>query len=698
MKLRFTNPFSTPKKKPALSMPERIRSAPTFGATVLPDGVCFCLWHRHARALHLLLFRQRGDARPERVVILDSATHRLGDVWAVVVPGVRAGQLYAWKAEGPGLDADAWILDPWARAVCGEAGWGEPGSRQRGAPVIHGAAFPKAMVVADGFDWGDDRQPRIPREQAVVYEAHVRGFTRHPSARVAAPGTFAGLIEKLPHLRDLGVNTLELLPIFDFDEMEYFTAGDRRAGLRNFWGYSTRTFFSPQGGYASGGPDGGQVAEFKRLVKAAHAAGIQVVLDVVYNHTHENGEGGPSQTFRPLDPAVFYLRDRRGHYLNFSGCGNTFNPTHPVPQDYILESQRHWVLEYRVDGFRFDLATVFCRGADGGLVAPAPLVERIGEDPVLRGVLLIAEAWDAAGGYQVADFPGRDWSVWNGLFRDDVRAFWKGDSGMLSRFATRLTGSGDMYNRDGLAPQRSVNFVTCHDGFTLRDLVSHEHKRNQANLEDNRDGENHNHSFNCGVEGPTADPAVLELRLRQQKNLLASVLLAHGMPMFCAGDEFGRTQQGNNNAYCQDNEISWLDWRLLESHRDLYRFTRSLLALRLSHPALHRPTFIPEEKLNGHGPAMRWVGPAGTDPDWHHGRTLGWFLSGKPVHTGASRLAPNLFLLFNAGAEPRTYALPLGEGEWVLSLSSAGVEGSHHLPGTHVTCPARSVLVLVQKT
>jgi glycogen operon protein len=671
---------------------------PEPGACALETGTRFTLWHRHATAVHLLLFLHRDDARPAREIALDPHRDRLGDLWTVFVPGVTAGQLYAWRAEAPGADAEDWILDPWARAVCPETGWGLPGSRRRGEPVRRGAPFPKAVVVRDAFDWGDDAPPRVEPGRRVIYEAHVRGFTRHPSSRVRQAGTYAGLTEKIPYLRDLGVNTLELLPLFDFDELEYFTAGDARAGLRNFWGYSTRGFFAPMAGFSADAAPAGAVAEFKRLVKTAHAAGIQVLLDVVYNHTHENGEGGPSQTFRPLDPDVFYLRAPDRHYFNFSGCGNTFNPVHPVAQDYILASLRHWVLEYRVDGFRFDLATALCRNAAGGLDPDPALLRRISEDPVLRGRLLVAEAWDAAGGYQVADFPGRDWSVWNGLFRDDVRAFWKGEAGMLSRFATRLTGSGDLYHRSGRGhPQLSVNFVTCHDGFTLRDLVSYERKRNEANLEDNRDGENHNHSFNCGAEGPTADPAIQALRLRQQKNLIASLLLAHGLPMLCAGDEFGRTQQGNNNAYCQDNEISWLDWRMLEANRDLHRFTRALLALRLAHPALHRDTFIPEEKMNGDGPAMRWLGPGGGEPDWHRGQSLGWFLSGKPVHTGSATPAPDLLLIFNAGDSPKVYALPLGDGEWVLSLATDTPEASRHLPGAHLTCPAHSVRVLLRE-
>jgi isoamylase len=669
---------------------------PSFGSTVLPDGVCFTLWHRHASRLWLLLFRERGDAKPFREIELEPTRDRFGDCWQIHVPGLGAGQLYTWRAMAPGQEDDAWILDPWARAVAKEAGWGQPGSRQSGKPVCNGTAFPKAIAVDSAFDWGSDAPPRIPRECMVIYEAHVRGYTQHPSARVKHAGTYAGLIEKIPYLRDLGINAIELLPMFEFDELEYLTAGDRRAALRNFWGYSTVAFFAPNGRYSSTGPTGGQVDEFKSLVKSAHAAGIEIILDVVYNHTHENGEGGPSQTFRPLDPDIFYMRHPPGHYLNFSGCGNTVHTNHPVVQDYILDSLRHWVVEYRVDGFRFDLATVFCRTHDGSLLSHAPIVERITEDPVLRGVKLIAEAWDAGGGYQVANFPGRGWSVWNGRYRDDMRAFWRGEAGMLSRFATGLTGSGDMYNRPGETPQRSVNFVACHDGFTLRDMVTYERKHNEANLEDNRDGENHNHSFNCGAEGPTTDAAINALRLRLQKNLIATVLLSHGLPMILGGDEFGRTQQGNNNAYCQDNEISWVDWRLLDANRDLWHFTRALLKLRREHPALHRATFIPEEKLNGDGPAMRWVGPAGLDPDWHHGKVLAWHLSGKPVHTLATEPAPDLFLIFNADTKPWTFALPVSARHWLLSLSSESPAGTTFPGGAHITCPAQTVLALTQ--
>ena len=454
--------------------------------------------------------------------------------------------------------------------------------------------YRNAVVVDNDFDWGDDQPLNLPLVDSIIYEAHVRSFTVHSSSGVAHPGTYAGLIEKIPYLKQLGVTAVELLPVNEFEEgdtdrVNPFT-GER---LLNLWGYQPTAFYAPNTAYSSNRADGEQVREFKQLVRALHQAGIEVILDMVFNHTAEGDENGPTWSFRGIDNSTYYILDPdTGKYVNFSGCGNTVNCNNPVVRDFIVDCLRYWVLEMHVDGFRFDLASILGRGMDGRVLKNPPLLESLAYDPVLANSKLIAEAWDAAGLYQVGTLPswGR-WAEWNGIYRDDVRKFVKGDAGMTSALATRLLGSPDLYETSAREPYHSINFVTCHDGFTLNDLVSYNEKHNLANGENNTDGTDANYSWNCGVEGPTDDPAINQLRARQRKNFAAILLCSHGVPMFLEGDEIGRTQQGNNNAYCQDNEVSWLDWRMMASHADLLRFFRLMIAFRKRCPLLRRDSF-----------------------------------------------------------------------------------------------------------
>jgi isoamylase len=549
----------------------------------LPDagGVNFSVYSRHATWVELLLFRRAADAQPARVIVLDSHHHRTWHYWHVFVPGLAPGQIYAWRVHGPfdpvnghRFDADKLLLDPYGRAIAVPHGY------RRSAAVGPGRNDASALksVVADvrSYDWEGDQPLRRPFAQTIIYEAHVRGFTRHPSSRVPPRerGTYAGLVHKIPYLVDLGVTAVELMPVFQFD------AQDAPPGLSNYWGYSPVSFFAPHDGYASQRRPLQVLDEFRDMVKAMHRAGLEVILDVVYNHTAEGNEQGPTLGLRGLDNAAYYMLEDGGRYANYSGCGNTLNSNHPVVRRLILDSLRYWVQVMHVDGFRFDLASILARGEDGQPQARAPVLWDIDSDPVLAGTKLIAEAWDAAGLYQVGEFAGDHWKEWNGRFRDDVRSFVRGEPCKVPVLADRLMGSPALYADTPREPAQSINFVTSHDGFTLQDLVSYDRKHNEANGEGNRDGSDDNRSWNCGAEGPTDDPQVLALRTRQVKNLLAITMLSLGTPMLLMGDEMRRSQGGNNNAYCQDNETSWLDWTLLERHADIHRFVRGLIQVR----------------------------------------------------------------------------------------------------------------------
>jgi glycogen operon protein len=558
------------------------RSAP-LGATPEAGGVNFSVYSRAATGVELLLFDGADDAKPARAIALDPAANRTYHYWHVFVPGLGPGQLYGYRVDGPwapelGLrfDRAKLLLDPYGRAVAVPSRYSRAAARRDGDTAA--TAMKSAVVDPRAYDWEGDEPLRRPPARTIVYEMHVRGFTRHPSSGVAEGkrGTLAGLIEKIPYLHRLGITAVELLPVFQFD------AQDCPPGLTNYWGYSPVSFFAPHRGYSARQDVLGPVDEFRDMVKALHRAGLEVILDVVFNHTAEGDHRGPTLSFRGVDNATYYILERdRSRYADYSGTGNTLNANHPVVRRMIVDSLRYWVEVMHVDGFRFDLASILSRDASGQPMPDPPVLWDIESDPALAGTKLIAEAWDAAGLYDVGRFIGDSWREWNGRFRDDVRSFVRGDRGTVSRLADRLVGSPQIYGHEEREAEQSVNFVTCHDGFTLNDLVSYNEKHNEANGEDNRDGTDDNRSWNCGVEGPTGDPATERLRNRQVKNFLAVTLLSLGVPMILMGDEVRRTQGGNNNAYGQDNETSWFDWTFLDRHADVHRFVTLLAARRL---------------------------------------------------------------------------------------------------------------------
>jgi glycogen operon protein len=683
-----------------------------LGAHPRGDGVNFALFSRHATGVRLDLFADPEDALPTRSIILDAARNRTGDIWHVWLAGIRPGQLYGFRVAGPYAPPDGHrfnpnklLVDPQATAIAPLPGRDfraavgyDPASPQKDlsfSEIDDAATAPKCIVTHADFDWEGDQPLRHPWTSTVVYELHVRGYTIDPSAGVRCPGTYRGLIEKIPHLKDLGITAVELMPVQEFNEHALSrvdpSTGER---LKDFWGYDPLAFFAPKASYASVPRDGAQVLEFKEMVRAFHGEGLEVILDVVVNHTCEGGELGPTVSFRGIDNAIYYwLDDDQRFYRDFTGTGQTVNAAHPVVRDLILDVLRYWVMEMHVDGFRVDLASVLGRDRHGRVLADAPLLERIAEDPILRDAKLIAEAWDVAGAYQVGAFSQRRWAEWNGRFRDDVRRFWRGDAGMVGAFASRICGSSDLYASSGKRPECSINFVTCHDGFTLNDLVSYQRKHNEANGEDNRDGVDDNHSANHGVEGETDDPAVDAVRRRQIKNFLLTLAISRGVPMLLGGDEFRRTQRGNNNAYCQDNETSWVDWSLRHRHHEILRFARNVLALRRAHPVLRREAFYAPGEI-------QWFDPGGRSPDWSdpHRRSLACLIRADD--------GPALYLMFNADPEPIAFAVPAPprSGSWRVAVDTAqpsprdchdpGAGGALASP-TRYAVGARSGVVLV---
>ena len=556
------------------------------GATAIPGGVNFTVHSRGATSVELLLFHREQD---EPFAVLPFPEHyRIGNVYSMIVFKLNIQEFeYAYRVDGPyeperGLiyDKTRYLLDPYAKAVTGQSGWGKT--------QPHGQHY-KARVVKDDFDWGSTRNPLIPMEDLIIYELHVRGYTMDDSSNVRCPGTFAGLMEKLPYLEELGVNAVELMPIFEFDEMLDYREVDGQK-LYNYWGYNTVSFFAPNTSYTASAEYNREGNELKRFIQACKQKGIEVYLDVVFNHTAEGNEMGPFFSFKGFDNNIYYLLTPEGYYYNFSGCGNTLNCNHPIVHQMILDCLRYWVTTYRVDGFRFDLASILGRDENGAPMVSPPLLQAMAFDPILGDVKLIAEAWDAGGLYQVGSFPAWNrWAEWNGRYRDDMRRYIKGDEGMAQAAALRLTGSKDLYDTQARR-NASVNFLTCHDGFTLHDLYAYNDKHNEKNGWNNTDGANDNNSWNCGVEGETDDPGVNALRERMVRNAITLLMCSRGTPMFLAGDEFGNTQHGNNNAYCQDNATSWLDWSLLEKNRGLFEFFRYMIRFRKAHRVLRANT------------------------------------------------------------------------------------------------------------
>ena len=702
-----------------------------FGATLVPGGVNFSVFSRHAAYCALVLF-EKGACEPMveipfRGMFLKADTRepvwgefRTGNVFNMTVVGLdqesveyafRMGSTVPSAHRGePGVhrfDPHSYLTDPFARAIGGRDTWGEEPDWSN--PYQH-----RARVVFDDFDWEGDRALEVPMEDLVIYEMHVRGFTRHPSSGVeeGTAGTFTAIREKIPYLKELGVNCVELMPVFEFDEFEHARKDEATGDWAkvNYWGYSTVGFFAPKAGYAATGRlrDGTMVAdELKNLVKELHRNGIEVMLDVVFNHTAEGNEHGPTISYRGIDNATYYMLTPEGYYYNFSGTGNTLNCNNPIVRDMVLDALRHWASQYHIDGFRFDLASVLGRDPKGAPLANPPLLETLAFDPILGKCKLIAEAWDAGGLYQVGAFPayGR-WAEWNGECRDTLRRFLKGDEGLAHAMSQVIQGSPHLYA--GRGPTASVNFVTCHDGFTLRDLVSYDRKHNEANGEDNRDGSDDGHSWNCGHEGPTDAPEVQALRMRQMKNALAMLLVSQGVPMLLMGDEMGRTQRGNNNTYCHDNELNWLDWSLLAENRELFRFVKSVIAFRRAHPVLRGREHLQNRDVVGSGQAdVTWHGRRAFHPE-DNSRELAFMLCGKHARGGTEEDDP-VYVAMNMHWDPWTFELPEapdGKAWHVAANTGAPSPGDAYLPGTepalpeqgHLLVGGRSVVILVGRT
>lgn len=629
-----------------------------MGANPACNGIQFSLFSRNATSVELLFFDEVDEIEPASILNLDPVQNRTGDLWHIHVYGVEPGQLYLYRVNGPHnpkeghrFDPDAWLLDPYAKALTHTRPW--KGWKKE--------LMPKCVVINDEFDWEGDKPLNYELQDCIIYETHLAGLTRHPSSHAAYPGTFQEVTGLIPYFRKLGITSLEFLPIQEFNPHEIIRRHPITGKhLTNYWGYSTVAFFAPASQYAADKSREGSVREFKEMVKALHKGGIEVILDIVFNHTAEGNEEGPTFSFRGLDNSIYYiLSEQKEHYMNFSGCGNTMNCNHPLLRSLIIDCLRYWVTEMHVDGFRFDLGSILGRDSSGNLMENPPIIERIAEDPVLRNTKLIAEAWDAAGTYQVGSFHDSRWAEWNDRFRDDIRRFWTGCPGMISSLATRLSGSADLYLLNGRKPFHSINYITAHDGFTLNDLVTYEKKHNQANGEHNQDGHGMNYSSNFGIEGPAVTPDIERIRKRMIRNFLATLLLSAGTPMLLGGDELRRTQKGNNNAYCQDNEISWFDWEFMNTHGDILDFTRDLLKFRQNHPVFNRSEFFSGIDNSGNGfPDIFWLDESGSSIDWSSERNiLGVRIDGSKDETISQIDDDDFLLLFNGEDEKIEFKL-----------------------------------------
>ncbi len=643
------------------------------GATLEEDGVNFSIFSRHASAAELLLYESADAAAPFQVVRLDPEANHSFFYWHVKVVGLPAGTHYTWRVDGPcdpvnhgwRFDAGLELVDPWAREV--DTRFWNRWDTLRAGPVAYRSM--RAVVPCDHYDWEGDQPLHMPTQEMIIYELHVGGFTRHPSSDVSCPGTFAGLIEKIPYLKSLGITHVELLPVMAFDASDV-PSQVAQLGLENYWGYSTHSFFAPHPGYCVHG-NGSARREFRDMVKALHRAGIGVILDVVFNHTSEGSAAGPTLNFKGIGNETFYHLDPVdcSRYRDYTGCGNTINANHPFVANFIIDCLEYWVEEMHVDGFRFDLASALARGEDGTPLHNPPVLWGIELSDALAGTKIIAEAWDAAGLYQVGSFPGYRWMEWNGRYRDTLRRFVAGEPGLIGEVAMRLSGSSDLYAANLRHPINSVNFITCHDGFTLWDLVSYHHKRNEANGESNCDGTNDNLSWNCGTEGVTTDPEIIALRRRQAKNFYALLLLSQGVPMLLAGDEMLRTQHGNNNAWCQNNPLGWIDWSLAAANADMVRFVAGMIALRKRHPNLMRRHFLVGQKKPGAVLAdIAWHGTTLDAPDWHAplNRQLAFTLGGRAEGEAA------LHVMINTADAAVDFALPpLDISRWCRAVDTA---------------------------
>jgi glycogen operon protein len=681
-----------------------------LGATWDGSGVNFSIYSEAAEQVELCLFDETGHNETARVKLPERTTF----VWHGYIKGMQPGQLYGYRVSGPfepekGLrfNPHKLLIDPYAKALAGQVDWNSPvfpyqfGGEDADLTVDEqddAAGMQKCVVVNPFFDWEDDRPLRIPLSDSIIYEAHVKGFTKcHPDLPENIRGTYAGMASKpaVQYLKSLGITSLELMPVHSFLTDKHLA--DK--GLTNYWGYNTTNFFSPDARYSSAGDRGGQIADFKNMVKSLHREGIEVILDVVYNHTSEGNHMGPMLSFRGIDNPTYYrlVGDNARYYMDYTGTGNSLNVRNPQVLKLIMDSLRYWIQEMHVDGFRFDLASTLARELHD-VDRLSAFFDVIHQDPVISQVKLIAEPWDVGeGGYQVGNFPAR-WAEWNGRYRDTVRRYWKSEDGQLSDLAYRLTGSSDLYDRDGRRPSASINFVTAHDGFTLNDLVSYNEKHNEQNGEDNKDGANDNNSWNLGAEGPTEDASINEARERQMRNFLATLLFSQGVPMILSGDEVARTQDGNNNAYCQDNELTWLNWELDERKQGLLDFTRKLIKIRASHPALHQRKFYQDRKIRGsEGKDVLWLRPDGdemTDEEWSLGwvRALGMAINGRALgdvdQDGVDIVDDDFLLLLNCHHEPIRFFLPKAAGvaSWqvLIDTNEPGLaDGSRALDADH---------------
>ncbi len=703
----------------------------SHGAIVTPNGVNFTIFSRNATRVVLAVFENADSGEPYATLEFDPRKNRTGNVWHALVPELRPGDFYLYRIDGPfdpskGLrfDFSRYLLDPYARAFSEGSVFNFFANsptrdidtmfiKDRKIPDV--SLFPKCVVVDDDdFDWEGDVPINRPLTKSIIYETHLKGFTASASSGVANPGTYKGFIEKIPYLKKLGITAVEFLPIFEFDENETGNVNPKNGErLSNYWGYSTIGFFAPKNGYAADKKNPGAcVNEFKLLVKECHKAGIEVILDVVYNHTAEGNEHGYTFEFKGIQNDTYYLlwESDRQYYTNYSGCGNTFNCNHPVTRSFILDSLRYWVTQMHVDGFRFDLASILCRAQNGNLINFPPVTNLISEDPILANTKIIAEPWDAGGGYQVGFFPGGRWAEWNDRFRDDIRRFVRGDEFTSTAAATRMAGSSDIYLYNGKMPYHSVNYISCHDGFTMNDVVSYNSKHNDENGEENRDGSDNNQSYNHGFEGACTNDKIEALRLRQIKNFMLMLLLSQGTPMLLGGDEFRRTQNGNNNAYCQDNETSWFDWTLAQKNTGLVDFVSRLIAFRKNHPMFSRCHFFGEtEEEKKCGVDINWFEDDGRTPDWNKlNRFLACELFGMRHKKEDGVSDCNLYFAMNTDRHDVNVILPsLEHGyEWVRVADTSFPSGEDFVEEgkeealasqKRYILPSNSAVVLISK-
>ena len=672
-----------------------------LGATCYPEGVNFSIFSKNARQIDLLLFDKAEDSEPAAVYKLDPQKNRTFYYWHIFLPGIQPGQLYGYRAYGPEnptpgdmFDDNKLLIDPYTRALAGHHIYSRKAAKSQGNNF--GRAMKNVVIDPHQYDWEGDVPIQRPYSTSIIYELHVGGFTKNPNSGVeeSRRGTYLGLIDKIPYLKELGVTAVELMPVQFFDDQ------DAQPGVSNYWGYSQIAFFAPFAGYGISDDPSEIANEFREMVKAFHIAGIEVILDVVFNHTAEAGLDGPILSFRGLENKAYYiLNDEKNEYLDYSGCGNTINANHSIVRRMIMDCLRSWVTEYHIDGFRFDLASVLSRDEIGEPLKNPPVLWEIESDPVLAGTKIIAEAWDAAGLYQVGTFIGDRWAEWNGKYRDHVRRFMKGDKGMVSKFASKIMASPDIYNDPAREPNRSIHFISCHDGFTLNDLVSYNQKHNEANLEDNRDGSNTNFSWNCGVEGETYDPFINELRLRQIKNFLTLTFISQGTPMLLMGDEVRRSQGGNNNTYCQDNETGWFDWDLVIKNRDLLSFTKGLINFTQNkkifkiEDLLATPEDIDEPHITWHGTELK-------NPDWsENSKSLAFTL----FHPEANEI---IHVIVNAFWKNLKFQIPTLKGKkWhkIVDTSATSPNDFFDLgkgetvQRTKINVSDRSIMVLMAK-